>query len=144
MRTWQKTFVLIGLALLCHRAFAGEFRATCYGNVNASLFKDIVTDKFTEKYPSSRFTIVVISNFQRYSNGGGVGFAVAGVVPKNGNSKNYEFVPIHRFMATTARTAAGEHLTAKEAVEKEKETARDAVADLMSACDLSPNCEVIE
>jgi hypothetical protein len=126
------------LVLICSGAHAGEFGVECYADVNgcADVLNEVVTSKFTSKYPLSNWRIVVIAEFQRYSDGGGVGYAVAGVVPK-GSSQ----VPVNRFSATL-RVDNTRKVTAKDRSDFTLQVYRDAVAEMMAACDESSTCDL--
>ena len=126
------------LVFLGSNANAGEFSLQCYASINdcATIARDLVTTKFTTKYPSKRWDIVVIADFQRYSNGGGVGFAVAGVVPTGTGQ-----APVRRVSATI-RIDDTRKIDANGETDLTVEVLRDAVTELMAACDRSSKCDI--
>jgi hypothetical protein len=132
-------FVLIAVffsSLSC----AGEFRVHCFTDLSdcASKVSDIVTDKFTNRYPVARYKIVVLSEFLPYSDGGGVGFAVAGVSPllKDGAGQ----IPSRRYTSTIR--IVDRSMSAFDVTKKTEELLRSAVEQLMAACERSVNCDV--
>jgi len=80
---FKNGFIALLVTLVCIPSYAGEFRVSCFSSLSdcASKVTDLVTDKFTQRFPASRFKIAVVAEFQQYSDGGGVGYAVAGVSP---------------------------------------------------------------
>ena len=130
--------IAAALVFIGSNANAGEFGVECYADINdcGAVLHEVVTSKFTSKYPFSNWRIVVIAEFQRYSDGGGVGYAVAGVVPK-GSSQ----VPVNRF-STTLRVDNTRKVTAKDASDFTLRVYRDVVADMMAACDESATCDL--
>lgn len=135
---------LVMVCLLGTKAYAGEYQINCYfsGKKCASLISDLVSDRFTSKYPPSHWTIVVIGQFAPYSNGGGVGFAVAGVspTPQNQDKNATAQVPRRRFISTTR--ILDHQLSPYEVNAKIESLVRDAVQDMIAECDLSPKCEI--
>lgn len=135
-----KSLATGALILVAAAAQAGPFRMVCsyqYESLSkcAEMTNDIVTERFTAKFPADRFTIFVHSDLHSYSNGGYVAYAVAGVVPTG----SLQF-PLRRYSTTTfERERRADHLRLAEV---EKENFRDAVKQLMDKCDLSPTCDV--
>lgn len=115
----------------------------CYfpGKKCAALITDLVSDKFTTKFPADKWQIVVIGSFTPYSNGGGVGFAVAGVSKKmDAKPDTPSFVPGGRFIATTR--ILDRKLSPYDEIQKIEVVVRDAVEQMMGECDLSPTCDI--
>lgn len=98
MKLKKNLYLILPILLaMAQPAVAGEFSVRCaYVNQNldncASSIKDIVTDKFTEKYRSDKYQIFVHSYVTGYSNGGFTSYAVTGVVLKGSND-----FPLRRF-----------------------------------------------
>jgi len=139
----QVIFVLLTSSGLAFQsgALAGEFSVNCsYNNDNlqecANLVTDIVTDKFTAKFPATKYQIFVHSNVHSYTNGGYAAYAVAGVVPKRSGQ-----FPKRAFSASNINRG-NESFSRVQLAEKELETYRDAVRNLMEQCDISPTCDV--
>lgn len=145
MRIALLTAAFIWLAGISFSAFSGQYSCSSYGGAGcAEHIKDIVTDKFTSKFPHSKYEIVVVYEYQTYSNGGGVGFAVAGVSPKVAESNKYgalSLMPIRRFTATQRNT--GDSINPYQKTQNEIGLIRDAVQLLMEACDRDANCDVM-
>lgn len=140
-----KLAVIAGLASLSVSASAGQFSCIAYGDVGcAEHIQDIVTDKFATKYPSKKYAIVTVYDFQQYSDGGGVGFAIVGVVPKKPKSeKNSElsYMPIRRWTVTQRNT--GNSLSAGEITKIKIDILRDAVAHMMESCSNDVDCNIM-
>lgn len=119
---------------------AGEFRLSCFSDVSdcADKVSHIVTDKFTKKFPANRFQIAVIAEFQKYSDGGGVGYAIAGVttIPKDKST----IIPKNRYASTTR--IVNSNISAYDVTKETEELLRRAVENLMADCDRSPSCDV--
>lgn len=124
--------------LLSIPCFAGEFRVSCFSELNdcSSIVTDIITDKFIAHFPASHWKIVVIAEFQPYSDGGGVGFAIAGISP----APTPTLAPLHRFTATTR--IVDRRIGPYDRTSETRELIRRAVENLMSKCDLSQECDV--
>lgn len=133
------------LAFFSLNAFAGAYICSSYGDAGcAEHIKDIVSDKFTKKYPSSKYEIVIVYQYDAYSDGGGVGFAVAGVSPKVTEKAKYgnlSLMPINRFLATQRDT--GKQVDPYEVTKFKINLLRRATRLLMEACDRQPSCDVI-
>jgi hypothetical protein len=135
MRCSLLTTILLGL-VVSTSATAGTFSVRCYTNIQcANALTEIVSDKFTTKFPSKSWEIFVTTDFLKYSNGGGVGFAIAGIVPKNSNQ-----MPLHRF-SSTMRIDASRSVLASEIDSLKIEIMQNAVRDLMAECERG-NCDV--
>jgi hypothetical protein len=141
-RRFRNTLVALLLATATSAATAGQFLAIGSGNgiELADAVADLVSDKFTARYPVSRYAIHVIYDFQGHGDAGGVGFAVAGVVPRVKDS-DWVYAPLDRFVVTR-RVDAG-RLSAHERQRLSVETIREAVAQMMQACASSPNCDIL-
>jgi len=141
MRKIPTSFFVGALAgMLSMSCFAGQFRVACYGDVYdcAPKVADIVTDKFIKSFPASKFTIVAIVDFQRYSAGGGVGYAVAGV-SQNAKGEPTQ-VPLKRF-SPTIRVTDG-NVSPSQVTRELDELLRRAVEEMMAECERSPNCDI--
>lgn len=127
-------------------AYAGPFACTAYGSLGCSKhIEDLVTDKFTAKFPIEKFTIVTVYEFQTHSDGGGVGYAIAGVVPKISDPEKYGnlgLFPTRRF--ATTRRVTGNEVKPGQKTQHELEIMRRAVELMMAACDREPDCNIME
>lgn len=132
--------LVLGLLCIAAPASAGVYSVNWYADVPdaSALVRDIVTDRFTEKFPADDWNIVVVAEFHAYSDGGGVGYAVAGVAPKV-NSPMALF-PIRRYSSTTR--IVNRTVGPREQREQTEDLIRRAVEQLMAACDASATCEV--
>lgn len=125
-------------------AFAGDFSVSCtYKNNNfknrcATVLSDIVTEKFTMKFPSSKFEIFVYSNIIGFTNGGFSAHAVAGVVQKNSGQ-----FPVNAF-SSTLMNGTEKKFSQIDLANSELENYRAAVKSLMEQCEISPDCDVYE
>lgn len=133
--------VASALLLVGPVAIAGNFQAHCfYGSPNlsdcAKLIRDLVPDKFTEKFPATNWKIVVISEVHSYTNGGFAAFAVAGVSPAGVSQ-----IPLNRFSATSIN-GSDKRFSKTELAEQELDVVRRAVSNLMQECELNPKCDV--
>jgi len=82
-------------------AVAGQFSVFCsYQNDNiqecAEVVSNIVTDKFTARFPAKKYQIFVHSNIHSYTNGGYAAYAVTGVILKGSDQ-----FPEKRFLRQT-------------------------------------------
>ncbi|MCP4348649.1 MAG: hypothetical protein GY795_24485 [Desulfobacterales bacterium] len=121
--------------------FAGKFSVSCsYKNDSlqkcASIISDIVTEKFTAKFPATHFQIFVHSSVMGFTNGGYSAYAIAGVIPKNSNQ-----FP-NRTFSSTSINGTVKKFTAIQLSNIEMETYRSAVQNFMDQCEISPNCDV--
>lgn len=136
--------LIVAALLVAHpcAALAGQFYAIGSGSgiEIAENIADLVSDKFTEHYPAARYAIHVIYDFQSHAEGGGVGFAVAGVVPRAKGS-DWTYTPLDRFVVTQRYNGA--RLDAQERQRLGLETIRQAVRHMMQACDSSPHCDIL-
>ncbi|MGQ0710480.1 MAG: hypothetical protein ACT4NV_12105 [Rhodoferax sp.] len=131
--------IVIGFSIFSY-AHAGEFNVACsYDNENieecAKIISDVVTDKFTSKFPASRFSIFVHSSVHAYSRGGYVAYAVAGVVPRGSG----EF-PV-RYFSSSAMNGE-KRVDGLELSKIELENYRDVVRQLMNKCEIAQACDV--
>jgi hypothetical protein len=145
MRFTFKKCAIIGLASLSFSAFAGNFHAVGLGSgvdISGNI-SDLVSDKFIAKFPATKYSITVIYDFHTYTDGGGVGFAVAGVTPRNQDaSKGWYYAPYHRY--TSTRRMTGQSINSYKKNELTIEVIRQAVELLMAECDKSPTCDVLK
>ena len=145
MNYLAKVFAILSLGFVSFFAHAGPFSCTSYGTAGcAKNIEDLVTDKFTSKYPKNKFEIVAVYEFQTYTDGGGVGYAVVGVVPKIKKSDQYgtlSLFPSNRFSAT--RRVTGHHVSPYQKTQYEVDMLRSAVESLMEACNRDRDCNVL-
>ena len=139
----MKKLLFVMCMLVVPVVSAGEFSCASFGDSGCSQhIKDIVTDRFTSKYPSDKFQLVAIYDFMKHSNGGGVGFAIVGVVPRIlVNGVEIKQMPKSRFIATQSINGK---IDARQRIALEIETLRSAVDNLMAECDRLKNCELLK
>ena len=136
------TLVSATLSLVSQAALAGPFRMACYfasQNCGREVV-DIVSERFTARYPSANWEIVVLAEFTPYAGGGGVGYAIAGVSRRQSGANGQALVPKERFVSTSRRNGAP--VSPTQAAAETVEVVRHAVEQLMVACERSPNCNV--
>lgn len=140
-----KTAAIIGLTSLSFSVSAGEYICHAFGDTGcAEHVTNVVTNKFTAKFPATKYKIVVIYDFQTYSDGGGVGFAAAGVAPHlKGQYSNRSLVPTWRYNATT-RIDNTRKLSPYDKTNEKIELIQRAVQNLMEECERSPNCDILK
>lgn len=119
---------------------AGEFNTTCNFATDALAacgdnFGDVVSERFTERFPADKYQLFVYSNVETNPAGDMLAYAVAGVVLKG----SHDF-PKQRFQTSRVR-GKGEY-DADALGEEELGVARDAVAFLMETCGQTPDCAV--
>ena len=124
-------------------ADVGNFHMRCFFEHNkcAALIRDIVSDRFTVRYPADQWQIVVIASVHRFSNGGGTAFAVAGVSPRSRNDQQPGIVPSYRF-SSVVNDPGPLQLTSRQALNELEEAIRGAVENMMTACETSPECRL--
>jgi hypothetical protein len=120
--------------------YAGEFTVACsYKNDNlkqcANIISDLVTDKFTSKFPSSKYSIFIHSNIHSYSSGGYAAYAITGVIPKDSGD-----FPIRMYNASIMN--GQDRATSLELSNVELENYRDAIKQLMDMCEISSTCDI--
>ena len=128
---------------LATHATAGEFFVSCsYSNDNlskcATVIRDLVTDKFTSKYPATRFEIFLHSDVMGFTDGGYSAFAIAGVAQRGSTD-----FPIRRFTSVQIN-GTNNRFSAVELAEIELQVYRQAAKRLMDACEISPTCDVFQ
>lgn len=142
---WYGVLIVTLWFTVASQAWAGEYRCKGYTTITcAEHIRDIVIEKFTTKFPANLYTIVVISDYDAFTNGGGVGFALAGVSPRVTEKKYGElaYMPLLRFKAS--RRDVGSSVTPAMKRQFEIGLLRTAVADLMEYCETDENCDVLQ
>lgn len=142
----MKTSIVKSLIAACVlgaplQASAGQFSVACqhktqilYNGCGENV-RDIVTDKFTDRYP--KHDIFVLSDHIQFSDGSYVVYARAGVSPRG----TFE-APRYNFSAF--RTVAASHENTALAMGRaEARIVRDVVQDMMDECATSKNCDSI-
>ncbi len=145
-----KLAIAFALANVCCNVSAGDngvFSCHAYGDAGCTEhIKDLVTDKFTTRFPYQKYEIVVIYDMQLMSSGGGVGFAIAGVSPRLSGSKRESgsatLVPSRRF-TSTSRIPAGERINQYQRTKYEIGDLRIAVEAMMEACERDAGCNIL-
>lgn len=148
MRYFVKLAAIFCFISLSFSALAGPYVCINYGNSGCSKhINDIVTDKFTKKFPVSNYEIVVVYDMHTMSNGGGVAFAIAGVSPRVSEAKygsgEMALMPINRYVVTK-RIDANVQINPYRKTEIEIELLRDAVQMMMEECDRNANCNILK
>lgn len=108
-------------------AHAGEFNAETYGNVTASDFSDVVTEAFTRKFPSKKWSIFVWTASGITDRGIPYCSAAAGVVPRHSG-----MFPVSRYESTRFDPSQVGSNTVGERRQWAVACARDSVTNLMS------------
>jgi hypothetical protein len=131
------------LALGVPRANAGQFGTHCFHESDAiakagcaHLLSDIVTDKFTAKYPATKFEIFVTSYSDKLTNGGYFAYAVAGVIPRS----ELDLFPKQRVNRMLLEVNGDP--TPAQLGEQEEKAIRSAVGSLMKFCEALPTCDL--
>ena len=143
----RRTFLLLSAVLLPLVAQACEYRMRCFFSHQqcAALIAEIVSERFTTRYPADKWQIVVIAEVHRFSNGGGTAFSIAGVAPRlpsePGVGAAPAAVPKQRF-SSVMNIAGPRHLAGKEEIEELENVIRRSVENLMTECERTPNCNV--
>lgn len=129
------------IASIAVTAHAGEYSMGCFFATKkcGSTVVDLVSERFTTRYPATKWEIVVLAEFTPYLNGGGVGYSIAGVSRKVAGTQQ-PTVPRHRFVSTSRRT--GEHISLSETQAEVDQLVRDSIEQMMAACANSPNCNI--
>jgi hypothetical protein len=143
MKRILRIAAIIGLASVAISASAGQFHTLGSGTGIdiADNIKDLVSEKFTAKYPASKYTIHVIYDFQVYTDGGGVGFSVAGVVPRPQKNDKWFYTPDLRFVST--RRVVGQSINSYEKNDMTIQVIRSSIEFLMAECDKLPKCDIL-
>ena len=138
MLTARFVIAAVFAVLLSARANAGQFGFYCRSDVSCvGLFNDLVTDRFTTKYPSTRWHIFVLSNVYTFGDGSGAAHATVGVTP---NTTDKQVVlPTNTWRHILSRS------TVRGAYEKqqlERDVIRSALEARVAKCDDSPECRL--
>lgn len=133
--SWLAATIALAMPLASH---AGRYVCQGYGdNGCAEHISDLVTDEFTQRYPADKFKLVVVYAFIPYSDGGGVGYAMAGISPQlKANGIDFAIIPKQRYSWTTRRS--GPYVGPREKNELEVGLIRGAVENLMESCRKGP------
>ena len=142
MRHFVQTGTLGLLLTFCATGTADDkFSVACsIKNENLSrcalLVADIVTAKFTARFPSTSYEIFAHSNIQEFSNGGFSAYAIVGVIPRNSGQ-----FPLRTYSSTTI-DGSGKIYSLVELSEIELRVYRQAVSNMMERCEISPKCDI--
>ncbi len=146
MRSYISFATVLFLLAISIPTFAEPFFCNSYGEVNcAKNVADLVTKKFAKRFPASTYEIVMVANFDPYSDGGGVGFAIAGVSRRlldKSKSSGPSLMPVNRFISTV-RIDKGKYLGPRERTEETIQLMRRAVELLMDACEREERCDIL-
>jgi hypothetical protein len=118
---------------------AGEFNVVCYTfhkNVSpcAENIADIVTEKFTAKFPASKYSIWIYSNAMPFPSGEYVAWAESAVI-RRGSTK----FPLRR-SATSKIGRDNISNSLLPVANLELEVFRSVVTRMMEQCEVSPSC----
>lgn len=102
----------------------------CHENV-----KDVVTETFIKKYPSSKYHLWVLSTHTVFSDGSVMAYARAGVMQK-------DKMEVPRYARQSFRYRNGANDPLLVASEDELHVARSAVQDLMEQCAMREDCDI--
>lgn len=135
---------LIFIGAMPLSAQAGMFSYDCSPVENIScdgLFSDIVTDKFTTKYPHTEWKIQAYARYSIFSNGAGAGHAFIGVVPilKGKNGKELDLIPAQWFSRTSS---TANDVSPFQKNEELRLMLRKATEAMMAQCDATKNCDL--
>lgn len=123
---------------------AGTFNYKSTGNVLKTSdlggkLSDLVTDKFTEKYPYNKWTIYVqTSTGNSNSDGSALYFVSVGVGPTNLNG----IQPANRTWENISRDAKTVNVSVRDKKPYIVEVVRAQVLRMMDECEKSPNCDI--
>lgn len=121
------TLAVALLAAVAAPAFAGQFACNGITSKNiqcADEMKSIVTDRFTTKYPASKFKLVVVSAVGHYPNGTFSGSASVWLSGPGQIAPDPDSFSMHHFSTSEP---------GKNALELEKKAIRGATRDVMKA-----------
>ena len=146
LKVFIRVITGILFVLYSHISFGAKFNAYGYSSTGekgdiGALIKDLITDKYTNKYPYPRFALVVISGTTSTKDGRVTGYATVGVSKEIDSGKFGALVPVNRF--TTSDLSDGK-LSGQQRLVFEKTLIRDAVQGLMNVCNSSPSCDLGE
>jgi hypothetical protein len=130
-------FAIISSLFLLSNASAGPFSVDCLGlnGVDCGgLIADIVTTKFTDKYPESDYqiTLLVIQTKN------GITASHASVAPKINAPSGFAPIGTRAWVVTKL----SEDSSAVGLIKTKLESCRQAVISLMEHCEASPDCDV--
>jgi hypothetical protein len=135
----KKLMTVAALFVATVSAHAGAFSFNCSTDVSCSdLLSDVVTEKFTTKFPNDIYEIFVLSHTSVFSNGTSASYAVVGVVPKS--KLSHYFAPNRSWDSVSYYGSLG---NAYDKQNKSREIIRKAVESMMAACEDSKGCEIL-
>lgn len=118
---------------------AGTFSYNCQTKVDCKgLFNDLISDKFTEKYNSSKWEIFIYADTFAFGNGSGATYAVAGVIPLKTKDKFSSFPNVTQSAIKTTDAMGN----AYQKYEIERQIIRKAIEGLMAECENRPACNL--
>jgi hypothetical protein len=129
----------LAIAIFPSVVLAGEFNVVCHvfhKNMSqcAEPIVDIVTEKFTAKFPASKYSIWVYSNAMSFPNGEYVAWAEGAVIRRG--STNF---PLTR-TATSKIRRDNMSNSLLPVANLELEMFRTVVTRMMEQCEVSPTC----
>lgn len=119
------TVAIALLAALASPAFAGQFSCNALSTKKIDCLEEIrsiVTDRFTTRYPASKYKLVVVSGVGHYPNGTFSGSASVWLSAPGQDSPEVASWAMHHFSSSKP---------GEDALESEKEAIRDATSELM-------------
>jgi len=137
----KKLIVLVMLIASSFSVYAGRYSYNCWmTDISCDgLFRDMVSDKFTAKFPHDRFEIFVYAKTHAFSDGSGVSYSIVGVVPMLNQS--YKFFPNRVWRNVTYFKNVGDSYAQKS---HSREVIRKSIQAMMADCDYSKNCDILE
>lgn len=132
--------VLISALAYTGPSVAGDFYTSCYSDISCSTnITNVVTDRFTTRFPSSRYEIVAYVDSDTFGDGQSIAFATVGVTPRtHGRYGEMSLFPVRRFSVYWHGSLGSKTLQIEEI-----EVLRMAVADLMKSCAQTKSCNLL-
>lgn len=119
---------------------AGDFYTSCYSDISCSPnITDVVTDRFTTRFPSSQYEIVAYVDSDTFGDGKSIAFATVGVTPRtHGRYGQLSLFPVRRFSAYWHGSLGNKTLQIEEI-----DVLRMAVAYMMKSCASTKSCDIV-
>jgi len=140
----KKIFIASSLIVASKIACAGTFYVDVVGGgikpqqvVNE--ISDVVSDKFTTKYPDTKWAIhIYMTTGNAGSDGTALVFAFAGVAPRNASG----IMPANRVWTSMSRYPKAVNMSLVQKHPLMLAEMRQAVQNMMNDCQKSPNCDI--
>ena len=141
-KSFTGSLCIIVLLLCSRKSLAGEFRTSCYAEIACSSnITDIVTDRFTKRFPVKRYEIVAYVNGTTFDDGVLIAYAAVGVSPREyGKYEKLSLFPLNRYEVSWHGALDGN--TTLQI--REIQVLRRAVQDLMRRCATAKGCNILD